>query len=455
MNPNHSSVFLRPASLFDLAGEALPTGPTRSWWSVFREARRTLGRTLGQSLGFPGIHRSAPRRDDVLQGMLHGLQEEIAAAFELEGLGLVHIEARKGRLIKVNRAFCALLGIPREDLLSRPFLELAVPEDRLDGKQGLLELSRGMRKRWSAVLRLRKSGGGEVQVKLAGTLLQATDALPMRVLASVQDITAARQGEDRLREAEDRIRRSERMEALGRSAGEAVHDLQNLVTAIGGFSELLTLGGIPEDRQRDYAFEIGHCARRASDLVRGILNPDSVRSPAAVVDLNRLVSGVTRMLRGQLGEGIRLSTMISDMPPLIHADSDRLERILFNLAANARDAMPLGGELALRAYSRRLDAGESAHGLEPIPAGHYGCLEIEDTGHGMDPASLERLFKVFHTTKGPRGTGLGLASAREHVKEAGGYIQVRSGEGQGTLFRLCFPRVHAELPDERPTRREV
>src|SRR5262249_33542566 len=171
-----------------------------------------------------------------------------------------------------------------------------------------------------------------------------------------------------------------------------------------------------------------------------------------VINLNEIVPNLETMLRPFIGKGIAVSTVLAPDLGSIKADSGQVEQIIMNLAINARDAMPQGGRLMLETVNVELNELD-AQNHRPLEAGRYILLTVSDTGYGMDAATQARIFEPFFTTKEPgKGTGLGLSTVYGIVKQSGGFIWVGSEPGQGTTFKVYFPRVDlvAEPHREKP-----
>ncbi|MFQ5788959.1 MAG: response regulator [Acidobacteriota bacterium] len=272
----------------------------------------------------------------------------------------------------------------------------------------------------------------------------------------IRDITARKRTEEALRASQEQLRQSQKMEAIGRLAGGVAHDFNNMLTAIRGYSELV-LGSLdPEDpRSRDLN-EIRRAAKRASSLTRQLLAFSRRQVlELKVLDLNRVVADVEKMLRRLIGENIDLVSKLEPALGHIKADRGQVEQILMNLVVNARDAMPEGGKLTIETKNIHLDDYPDGRGLDMQPGPHV-MLAVSDTGVGMDKETLARVFEPFFTTKEKdKGTGLGLSTVYGIVKQSSGHISVYSKPGRGTRFEIYLPRVEEEIIEsaefERPT----
>lgn len=254
------------------------------------------------------------------------------------------------------------------------------------------------------------------------------------------------------RTAELQLRQAQKMEAIGQLASGVAHDLNNILTAILGYAELITEQIGPDKPIGGDLQEIVFAAERAAALTRRLL-AFSRKHPAAPVPLalNTVIESVVPMLRRLLPESIEIEVSLEAGVLPVEADPIELEQVVMNLAVNARDAMPSGGRLTIVARSARL-TGEEVDGRE-MPAGDYVVLGVSDTGVGISLDAQQRMFDPFFTTKGPgHGTGLGLATVLGIVTRGGGYIEVESEPGAGAEFTIYLPRT--DLPVGAPTSNE-
>jgi signal transduction histidine kinase len=304
----------------------------------------------------------------------------------------------------------------------------------------LLETKSGALRTTRAVRHLR-ADGSSIDVEVTSHEL-TWEGRPARVVLAI-DVTERTRLEEQLRQAQ-------KMEAVGQLAGGIAHDFNNLLTAIRGFAELHLADHPPGDAGRDDVLEIERAAERATQLTRGLL-AFSRRADVhpELLDLAEVASDAVVLLRRLVGEHIVVRVETANDVPCVLADRVGIDQVLLNLAANARDAMPSGGEVRITVGVATLSKGftELHAGAQP---GSHVLLEVADTGVGMDEATRLHLFEPFFTTK-PRGqgTGLGLASVYGIVKQAHGYIDVESGPGTGSVFRIYLPALEAAKPTAR------
>jgi two-component system, cell cycle sensor histidine kinase and response regulator CckA len=254
-------------------------------------------------------------------------------------------------------------------------------------------------------------------------------------LMACEDITE-------LKRLESQLRQAQKMEAIGTLAGGIAHDFNNILTVITGYSALLKMEMGQNDPQQSYLEYIRSSAEKAAYLTRSLLS-FSRQQPLILthINLNQSLRSMEKILKRLLTENIAIKTILSAEDITIKADGTQIDQILFNLATNARDAMPRGGVLTMETKAVELDNEFTrTHGYgEP---GRYALLTISDTGAGMDEATRERIFDPFFTTKeAGKGTGLGLSSVYGAVKQHNGYITVYSELNMGTTFHIYLPAV--------------
>jgi two-component system, cell cycle sensor histidine kinase and response regulator CckA len=235
-----------------------------------------------------------------------------------------------------------------------------------------------------------------------------------------------------------------RWEALGRLAGGVFHDFNNLLTGVTLYSDLL-LAGLQGNRLWRYADEIRSAVLQADGLVRQLLVLAQQRaSQCHVVSLNQVAAGMQSLLTRLIGENVTLKFHLASDLGLVKIDPAQAQQILLNLALNARDALPEGGEITIETSNCRFQTIDEASD-EPGPGHVFPCvmLAVKDNGRGMDKATRQRLFEPFFSTKSPeQGSGLGLATVHSIVSRASGLIHVESAPRQGTRMMILLPRAN-------------
>ncbi|MBD3349487.1 MAG: PAS domain S-box protein, partial [Candidatus Eisenbacteria bacterium] len=253
-----------------------------------------------------------------------------------------------------------------------------------------------------------------------------------------------------LRRTQNILLHAQKMEAVGNLAGGVAHDFNNLLTAISGYTELLLAQFDKEEAAYSDLMEIKKAAEQAS-AVTGQLLAFSRQQPLEPCNIlmNDVVTNVEKMLRRLIGEDVDLVAVLDPELGPVRADPTQLQQVIMNLAINARDAMPDGGTLTIRTENVRLGQDD----LQSVPdaaPGDYVKLSVSDTGTGVEPEALDRIFEPFFTTKGAgEGTGLGLSVVYGIVSQHGGWIDVRSEVGKGTLFDIYMPATDGTESDSR------
>jgi len=259
----------------------------------------------------------------------------------------------------------------------------------------------------------------------------------MCIVGLADDITAVIQ-------TEERLAHSQKLEALGRLAGGVAHDFNNLLSVVMSCADFL-LGKLEPGDIRADAETIRHAAETAADLTRQLLvfSRLQILQPT-MLDLGAMLARMKKMLARIVGDGIDVVLSTSTSPTRIYADAGQIERVIMNIAVNARDAMPGGGSLAIEVSSVTLDEAQPCESGSVEP-GTYVALTVTDTGVGMDAETRRRIFEPFFTTKEKgRGTGLGLATVLGIVQQSAGTIRVESAPGEGAAFRILFPTPACE-----------
>jgi signal transduction histidine kinase len=266
------------------------------------------------------------------------------------------------------------------------------------------------------------------------------------VVFNFRDITERKQADAERARLEGRLRQAEKMEAVGRLAGGIAHDFNNILGGILGYAEMLAENAPAGSPLRRYANNVLAGANRASGLVEQILSYSrSQRGKRAPVDLGRIVAETLELVRGSLPSGIQLEADLPEEPLHVVGDATQLHQVTMNLCTNACHAMSEGGTLRVRLEPAD-EAADRTLAHSTLHAGAYARLTVEDTGSGMDEATLARIFEPFFTTKEVgKGTGLGLALVYGIVTDSAGAIDVTSAPGRGSRFEIYLPRVEVEM----------
>ena len=417
--------------------------PVAGWDASIAEWRRSLLGALLLVVLLAGlVGYVLGTRQDRLSAEADEAASRLDLALEAGGMGMWEYEVATGRL-DWNDGAARILGfVSRDeaDPLARLFRTMH-RDDRARMAEAMRAVQAGERGGYVEETRLLDADGAVRRVLIIAEVARDESGAPTRIFGIVSDATARHQLQERLRSVQ-------RLEAVGRLAGGVAHDFNNLLTAIGGFAELARdrAGELPPGDAEIVRDDITHViatAERGAALTRQLLafSRRSANAPQRV-ELPSALAELTPMLQRLAGDGVTVRCECASETPPVWVDPGQLTQVVLNLVVNARDAMPEGGTVTLRACplaavapSRPVDA----------PPGDWTCLEVTDTGVGMSAAVRQRIFEPYFTTKEfGRGTGLGLAVVYGAVESAQGVITVDSVEGQGTTFRLYFPPMARE-----------
>ncbi|MCL4294916.1 MAG: PAS domain S-box protein [Anaerolineae bacterium] len=360
---------------------------------------------------------------------------QLSAAIEQTAESVV-ITDTNGAIIYVNPAFEQITGYSRAEVTGQNPRLLKSNKHSTDFYQELwATISSGLV--WQGRFTNKKKDGALFVEDATITPVRDKRGQIVNYVGVRRDITREQQLEEQYRQAQ-------KMEAIGLLAGGIAHDFNNILTVINGYTELVRSQLPPDNPMQEPMNTILQSGKRAANLVRQLLafSRSQIIQPR-VLELNTLVLELNKMLRRVISENIRIETNLAQNLWSIKADPHQIEQIILNLAVNAQDAMPQGGQLTLETANVALTTADVANYSE-IEPGEYVLLTVQDTGLGMSEEIKARIFEPFFTTKEVgQGTGLGLATVYGIVKQNKGHIWVNSAENQGASFKVYLPRAAA------------
>ena len=376
-------------------------------------------------------------------------QTQEALAYSNERLALALAASRMGVWewnIETNEVFWSpecydIIGMKHPDPTLESFTSLIHPEDagRVMDEANRAIVEKGA---YTSEFRVVRPGGKVRWLSNYGQATYGEDGVPLRLTGTVLDITDKKQ-------AEEALRQSQKLEEIGRLAGGVAHDFNNILTVISGYGDILRANLSCDDSLAEYVDQILSSAAKAANLTQNLL-AFSRKQPIRpnLCDLNGVVKRSKEFLSRIIGEDIEVETNLWASPLVVMADQNQLDRVLVNIAANARDAMPEGGILSISTSEFTIeDTFIREHGYGEV--GSYAAVSISDSGIGMDEDTLGKIFDPFFTTKEiGKGTGLGLSMVYGIVKQHNGYVLARSELRKGTIFTVLLPKTESQSSEE-------
>jgi two-component system cell cycle sensor histidine kinase/response regulator CckA len=409
--------------------------------ALWLRARRHIAHHASSAAQIEAYHDRERRAQRAQEGQL---REEHARAlaraersferfFEDAPFGIALIDS-EAALLEGNRTFRRLAGIEGTTFVGRQLSTLLRAEDQHDIAARLARLASGDAGPGPLEARLR-AGDRETVVSIFANKIDRGSGGP-HLIVYMLDTTDQKK-------LETQFAQSQKMQAVGQLAGGIAHDFNNLLTAMIGFCDLLLQRHQPGDASFADIMQIKQNANRAANLVRQLLafSRQQTLQPK-VLDVTDALTELSHLLRRLIGASIELQIVHSRDLFLVRVDQGQLEQVIINLAVNARDAMVGGGRLTIRTRNESRSQMEQ-RGSEIIPPGDYVVTEVEDSGTGIAPENLVRIFEPFFSTKEVgSGTGLGLSTVYGIVKQTGGFVFVDSVLKKGTTFTIMLPRYH-------------
>ncbi len=361
---------------------------------------------------------------------------------------LVWVKDAEGRYLSCNRKFERLIGFPEAELIGKTDFDLFLKEDaELYSANDQKVIKSGQTLAVEEVVTYPEDGHTENVESIKTPMLDADGNL-VGVLGVARDITDRLQSAAERESLQQQLMQAAKMDAIGSLAGGIAHDLNNLLVPIIGCGEFLSESEQLDGEERELVKDLLSASFKARDLIRQLLAFS--RKQALIVkqvDVNQIVMDIQDLLRRTIPEDVRLSVQLSESIKPVDADINQLEQILMNLIVNALDAIPAQGTVTIETSLTHLDKDYIAQHADVDP-GEYVLLTVRDTGEGMDEETRMRVFEPFYSTKGEKGTGLGLATVFGIVKQHGGTILVYSEPGNGTTFKVYLPVSESERSAE-------
>jgi len=351
-----------------------------------------------------------------------------------------------GNIVSINPACEEILETWRKIGNSRlRFSDFVQAQDRLQAERLMRAVADGDQQTFQLDTKVPSS---ERPVRWTAWKVDGANRHSAGVFAVGEAVTPLSAGQERLRQAQ-------RLEVLGRLSGGVAHDVNNLLTGVLLYCDLLLTTLEPGQSARQYAEEIRKAGCQAASLVKQMLTfARPASSSPRLLSLNEIAEGMKNLLVRLVGESIELRFHLDPNLGLVRMDITQLQQILLNLVLNARDALPHGGQVRVETGNRKIQIlPDAATGHRAVPTLSCALFVVSDNGYGMDEATRARLFEPFFTTKGSRGTGLGLTTVQEIVTSSGGLIYVDSQPMKGTRVSVLLPLALQESSDLQSNRK--
>ncbi|MEO7425567.1 MAG: PAS domain S-box protein [Fibrobacteria bacterium] len=407
----------------------------------------TNGESVGTVIDFQDITEHKQAEDQ-----LRTSEDRYRRLFETAQDGILILDAGAGRIMDVNPFLARHLGYTQEELLGKQLWEIGLFRDIAANQAVFAELRKSGYVRYDN-LPLQTKDGRSREVEFVSNLYAVGGETVVQ--CNVRDVTDRKKMEADLRTSESDLRQAQKVDALGKLSGGIAHDFNNLLTAINGYAEMCIPLAEGMEPFEAYLEEILKAGKRAADLTQQLLAFSRKQvMETKVMDVTVIVLDVVSMLRRIIGANIRLIPKLQAELWRVRADPVQIHQVILNLAVNARDALPSGGEIIIQTSNVESIEDPAAEGL--AASRRYVMLSVSDTGIGMDGAILARIFDPYFTTKDfGKGIGMGLATVEGIVRQSGGHIKVESAPGKGSSFRIFLPRVEAvaENTDSRILKR--
>jgi len=388
--------------------------------------------------------------------VLRESETRFRAIFEKTAVGILIVDSKTRKYIRVNPAFQNISGYNAEELLSMGPSDITYPEDWPSEDNLLEELLARKCDQYQIEKRYVRKDGGTVWCRVTVSMVYDGSGRPGYTVSIVEDITDRKQAEEDQRRLETQLRQSHKMESIGTLAGGIAHDFNNILGIILGNAEL-ALEDVPEWNPAKFNLkEIRTASLRAKDVVRQLLSfARKTRLEKKPTNIVPIIKESLKLLRSSIPTSIEIRQNITKDVDIILADPTQINQVLINLCTNADHAMPDGGIIEVTLKNVELDKETAAQYPELRP-GRYVNLIVSDTGCGIPHEDYDRIFDPYFTTKEVgKGTGMGLAVVHGIVQGHNGFIAAESELGKGTTFNIFFPVVEKDAVVETETVEEL
>ena len=363
------------------------------------------------------------------------------------GMALCNMD---GSYVQANPAYCNMLGYNQLELQKLTFKDFTPPEDLEKQRPYYEQCLRGEIDSYQIDKRYLRKDGEIIWVNMTVAITQDDEKKPIYALIMAEDITMVKMAEEDRHRLEALLRQAQKLEAIGTLAGGIAHDFNNILGAIIGFSEMSIFDTEKNSMLHHNLQQVLRASHRAKDLVKQILafSRNSDRNKK-IIELTPIIKEVLQLLRASLPTTIEIRQNIGSDLGYLLADPSQIHQVMMNLCTNSAHAMEkAGGVLEVNFNSLDLGASDLVR-FPDLRPGRYVILIVRDTGHGMDPTTMERIFDPYFTTKSKdEGTGLGLAVVHGIIKGHDGGIHIISKPGKGTSFEILLPVTASEIMAE-------
>ena len=354
--------------------------------------------------------------------------------FEEAPLGIALVDNR-GKITECNDAFAQMLNKPVHELLDAPLMELVKESSRTKIESVFTKIRGGQKPDTATEVEIEITPDRAVITQMFASPYMGESGIVLHFI----NVTERKN-------LEAQFTQSQKMQAVGQLAGGIAHDFNNLLTAMIGFCDLLLMRHRPGDSSFADIMQIKQNANRAANLVRQLLafSRQQTLQPK-VMDITDVITDVSHLLRRLIGAGIELNINHERDLGMVKVDQGQMEQVLVNLAVNARDAMGHGGTLTIKTRNFINKQKRQMVGTDEMPPGEWVAIDVIDTGTGMPPEVVARIFDPFFSTNPlGQGTGLGLSTVYGIIRQSGGYVGVDTVMGKGTTFSIYAPRASEE-----------